>query len=231
MEADSLKILLVEDEARVADFVQKGLEAAGYLTEVAPTAAAGLDQALGSERPDLILLDIGLPDRNGFEMLAELRSVDQETPVIVLTARSDIPSRVKGLDLGADDYMPKPFDFEELLARVRARLRDARQPAAFELTCGEVCLDLRTRQANHNGKTVDLTSREFALLEFMMRHQGQVLTRPQILSAVWGYDFDPGSNVVDVYVGYLRGKLGDRDAELIETVRGGGYRLRKVQEQ
>lgn len=226
-----MKILLVEDEARVADFVQKGLEAAGYKTLIAPTAGAGLEQALSPDKPDLVLLDIGLPDRSGFEMLSDLRSVDQETPVIVLTARSDVPSRVRGLDLGADDYLPKPFDFEELLARVRARLRDVRQPAAFELQCGEVCLDLRTRQVTHQGRTVDLTSREFSLLEFMMRHRGHVLTRPQILSAVWGYDFDPGSNVVDVYVGYLRNKLGDRDAELIETVRGGGYRLRRGEEQ
>ncbi len=222
-----MRLLIVEDEPRVAAFIQKGLEASGYQTDLAPTASRALELALGDQEFDLILLDIGLPDRDGFEVLAELRTVDQTTPVIVLTARSDVASRVHGLDLGADDYLPKPFDFEELVARVRARLRSVRQPAAVTLEASGVLLDLRTRQAVREGRTVDLSSREFALLEFLMRHPGQVLTRAQILNSVWGYDFDPGSNVVDVYVGYLRNKLEDTDADVIETVRGGGYRFRR----
>jgi DNA-binding response OmpR family regulator len=221
-------ILLIEDEPRVAGFIQKGLEACGYQTDIAATAAEGVDLAL-SERPyELILLDIGLPDRDGFEVLAELRTVDQTTPVIVLTARGDVPSRVRGLDLGADDYLPKPFDFDELLARIRARLRDVRQPTAHTVTAGGLTLDLRSRRVQLDDRSVDLTSREFGLLEFLMRHQGQVLSRVQILSSVWGYDFDPGTNVVDVYVGYLRSKLGDAEGTLIETVRGGGYRFQGV---
>lgn len=222
-----MRLLIVEDEPRVAAFIQKGLEASGYQTDLAPTGSRALELALGDKEFDLILLDIGLPDRDGFAVLAEIRTVDQTTPVIVLTARSDVASRVQGLDLGADDYLPKPFDFEELVARVRARLRSVRQPVAVTLEASGVLLDLRTRQAVRDGRTVDLSSREFALLEFLMRHPGQVLTRAQILNSVWGYDFDPGSNVVDVYVGYLRNKLEDADGDVIETVRGGGYRLRR----
>lgn len=221
-------ILLIEDEPRVSGFIQKGLEACGYQTDVAPTAAEALEKALGDKAYELILLDIGLPDRDGFQVLAEIRTVDQTTPVIVLTARGDVPSRVRGLDLGADDYLAKPFDFEELLARIRARLRDVRQPTADTVTAGGLSLDLRSRQVQVGGRAVDLTSREFGLLEFLMRHEGQVLSRAQILNSVWGYDFDPGTNVVDVYVGYLRGKLGDSEGALIETVRGGGYRFRGV---
>ncbi len=169
----------------------------------------------------------GLPDIDGFAVLAEMRGIDQGTPVIMLTARGDVPSRVRGLDLGADDYLAKPFDFDELVARIRAQLRHSRQPQASVLECGDLHLDLKTRKAHRGDRTSDLTSREFALLEFLMRHEGQVLSRSQILGSVWGYGFDPQSNVVDVYVGYLRGKL-DRAGEdtIIETVRGGGYRLR-----
>ncbi len=160
-------------------------------------------------------------------MLKELRKTDQETPVIMLTARGDVASRVQGLDLGADDYLAKPFDFDELVARIRAHLRHSRQPEASALQAGDLHLDLKTRRAERGERATDLTSREFALLEFLMRHEGQVLSRSQILSSVWGYGFDPQSNVVDVYVGYLRGKI-DKPGEstVIETVRGGGYRLR-----
>jgi len=221
-----MRVLLVEDEARVASFIAKGLEDSGYVTEVALDGRSALAR-LREEPVDLVLLDVGLPDIDGFQVLAEFRKVNQTTPVIMLTARGDVPSRVRGLDLGADDYLPKPFDFEELLARIRAQLRHVRQAQASVLQVGDVTLDLKTRQVTRGERRVDLTTREFALLEFLMRHAGQVLTRSQILNGVWGYGFDPQSNVVDVYVGYLRGKL-DRPGEesLIETVRGGGYRLR-----
>lgn len=217
----------MEDEERVASFVAKGLEGAGYLTEVARSGKEALSHVRDSGPVDLILLDVGLPDMDGFEVLAELRKTDQETPIIMLTARGDVPSRVRGLDLGADDYLPKPFDFDELIARIRAQLRHTHQPMASVLEAGDLRLDLKTRRVTRAGRSADLTSREFALLEFLLRHEGQVLSRSQILGSVWGYHFDPQSNIVDVYVGYLRGKL-DRPgtATIIETIRGGGYRLR-----
>lgn len=223
-----MRILIVEDEERVASFIAKGLEGAGYRTEVAITGAEAVGWALAEPGFDLILLDVGLPDKDGFSVLADIRALDQQTPVMMLTALGDVPSRVRGLDLGADDYLPKPFDFDELLARVRAHLRSSPQATSFVLQSGDLALDLKTRRASRAGAEVGLTSREFALLEFFLRHESQVLTRAQILNAVWGYDFDPGSNVVDVYVGYLRAKL-DRagEASVIETVRGGGYRLRR----
>jgi DNA-binding response OmpR family regulator len=226
-----VRILVVEDEPRVASFIAQGLRESGYAPEVVGTGGLAVERVLGDDPVDLVLLDVGLPDRDGFEVLAEIRTVDTTTPIIMLTARGDVPSRVRGLDLGADDYLPKPFDFEELLARIRAQFRQGRQPTAYLLDTGDLSLDLKARRASRGGRAVDLTSREFALLEFLMRHPGQVLTRAQILNGVWGYTFDPGSNVVDVYVGYLRTKL-DLDGELsvIETVRGGGYRLRAVDE-
>jgi DNA-binding response OmpR family regulator len=174
------------------------------------------------DRFDLLILDLGLPGKDGTVVLRELRSADQRMPVLILTARDDVSDKVAGLEGGADDYMTKPFRFEELLARVRARLRDERTVEPTVLRSGEVTLDLRTRRASVNGRTTELTAREFTMLEVLLRHAGQVLSREQLLSHVWGYDYDPGSNVVDVYVGYLRKKLGQRT---IETVRGMGYRL------
>jgi DNA-binding response OmpR family regulator len=222
-----MRLLLVEDESRVASFIAQGLEGAGYLTDVAGTGTEALARLRAGDHWDLILLDVGLPDMDGFEVLELVRKTDQATPIIMLTARGDVPSRVKGLDLGADDYLPKPFDFDELVARIRAQLRHDRQQHGSLLQAGDLTLDLKARRALRAGRTFDLTSREFALLEFFLRHQGQVLTRSQILNGVWGYDFDPRTNVVDVYVGYLRNKLDEPEAEsLIETVRGGGYRFR-----
>jgi DNA-binding response OmpR family regulator len=229
VEGRAVRILLVEDEPRVASFIAKGLEGAGYAVDTAGTGRLALEMARGDAEYHLVLLDVGLPDMDGFQVLKLFRAQDQSTPVVMLTARSDVPSRVKGLDLGADDYLPKPFDFDELLARIRAHMRHVQQPASFSLEAGDVALDLKTRRASRAGVEVELTSREFALLEYFLRHAGQVLSRSQILNGVWGYAFDPGSNVVDVYVGYLRGKLdgdGDGEASVIETVRGGGYRLR-----
>jgi DNA-binding response OmpR family regulator len=223
-----MRILVVEDEDRVASFLAKGLQDTGYAVQVATTGHEALEHVRADATFDLVLLDVGLPDQSGFDVLVGLRTFDQTIPVIMLTAQSDVPSRVKGLDLGADDYLPKPFDFDELLARIRANLRQARQPSSLRLSLGDLTLDLKTREATRDGHVIALTSREFALLEFLLRHPDQVLSRAQILNSVWGYDFDPGTNVVDVYVGYLRHKLdAPNRPSFIQTVRGGGYRLRR----
>jgi DNA-binding response OmpR family regulator len=215
------RILIVEDEARIASFVEKGLKANGYVTAVAERGVEGLSMARAGGF-DLVILDLGLPDRDGMEVLGELREHDSRLPVIILTAREGVSDKVRGLDSGADDYVTKPFSFEELLARVRVRLREERAPEETTLRVGEVALDLRTRRVTVGDRTFELTAREFALAETFFRHPGQVLSREQLLSHVWGYDYDPGSNVVDVYVGYLRKKLGEGR---IATVRGMGYRL------
>ncbi|MCO1581429.1 response regulator transcription factor [Crossiella sp. SN42] len=216
------RILIAEDEQRIASFVEKGLRANGFSTSTVGDGNAALDYALTGDF-DLVVLDLGLPGRDGFAVLHALRQARVTTPVIILTARDSVHDTVAGLEGGADDYMTKPFRFEELLARVRLRLRTPeRAPEVTVLRHEELSLDLRTRRAQIQGRTVDLTAREFSLLELFLRHPGQVLTREQILSHVWGYDFDPGSNVVDVYVRALRRKLG---AECIYTVRGMGYRL------
>ncbi|MEV4684459.1 MULTISPECIES: response regulator transcription factor [Streptomyces] len=216
------RILIAEDEERIASFVEKGLRSNGFTTTVAADGDTALGHAL-SGGFDLMLLDIGLPGRDGFTVLRELRESRVTLPVVVLTARDSVRDTVAGLEGGADDWMTKPFRFEELLARVRLRLRTAaRAPEVTVLRSGDLGLDLRTRRARASGRTVDLTAREFVLLELFLRHPGQVLSREQILSHVWGYDFDPGSNIVDVYVRALRKKLG---AERLETVRGMGYRM------
>jgi DNA-binding response OmpR family regulator len=219
------RILVVEDEARIASFVAKGLGAAGYTCEVVDSGEEAVGLAL-SGRVDLMILDVGLPDIDGFEVLRRVRGQGGTLPVIVLTARSSAVDTVAGLEGGADDYMAKPFSFAELLARVRLRLRDgapgATAATAATLVHGDLVLHLQTRRVSVAGRAVDLSAREFTLAETFLRHPGQVLSREQILDGVWGYDFDPGSNVVDVYVRYLRAKLGP---ERIETVRGVGYRL------
>ena len=211
-------ILIVEDEKRIASFVAKGLRAAGFVPEVYSTG----EQALQG-RGALMLLDVGLPDIDGFEVLEQIRGQGVEMPVIMLTARTSVSDRVAGLEGGADDYVPKPFSFEELLARVRLRLREeAPVPGGLTLTRGSLVLDLKSRRARVGERSVDLSAREFTLLETFMRNPGQVLSREQLLSAVWGIDFDGGSNVVDVYLSYLRQKIGK---DRFETVRGMGYRL------
>lgn len=216
------QILIAEDEARIASFVAKGLRAAGYSPTVVGSAGEAVDLA-GTGQFDLLVLDLGLPDQDGFTALKRIRAMGITMPVIILTARSSVSDTVAGLEGGADDYMAKPFQFEELLARVRLRLRSENsgdEPTV--LRHGALSLDLRTRRARTGDTEVDLSAREFALAETFLRNPGQVLSREQLLSRVWGYDFDPGSNVVDVYVRYLRKKLG---AEHFETVRGMGYRL------
>jgi two-component system, OmpR family, copper resistance phosphate regulon response regulator CusR len=214
------RILIVEDEERIASFVRKGLSANGFQPTVVTDGRAAVDHALTGDF-DLLVLDLGLPDVDGFTVLRTLRESRVAIPVIILTARDSVRDTVAGLEGGADDYMTKPFRFEELLARVRLRLRRTdHKPEATVLSTGELSLDLRTRRARMAEHTVDLTAREFTLLELFLRHPGQVLSREQILSHVWGYDFDPGSNIVDVYVRSLRRKLG---AECVTTVRGMGY--------
>ena len=215
-------ILVVEDEDRISSFVEKGLRAAGFSTRVVATGVEAVDFA-ASGSFDLMVLDIGLPDIDGFEVLRRVRAAGSALPVIVLTARDSRADTVAGLEGGANDYMAKPFGFDELLARIRLRLRDASHLAGDTLTHDGLSLDTRTRRATVDGRQVDLSAREFGLAEEFLRHPDQVLSREQLLSRVWGFDFDPGSNVVDVYVRYLRAKFG---ADRIETVRGMGYRLR-----
>jgi len=218
-------ILIADDEARIAAFVEKGLRAAGYATRVAGNGTAALDLALTGEF-DLLVLDVNMPGLDGFEVLEQLRGSGSTMPVIMLTARTELTDTVAGLEGGADDYLGKPFRFDELLARIRLRMRsvEGEQAAAgSELRHRDLVLDVRARRATlDDGTTVDLSAREFALAEEFVRHPGQVLSREQLLSRVWGFDFDPGSNVADVYVGYLRQKLG---ADRIVTVRGAGYRM------
>jgi two-component system response regulator QseB len=215
------RILIAEDEPRLASFLEKGLRAGGFTTTVVADGTAAAMIA-NDDDFDLLVLDLGLPGKDGFDVLRELRARGQHLPVIILTARSDVPDKVAGLEGGADDYVTKPFKFEELLARVRARLRSrpASDPSALQV--GGVVLDHRRRRVAADGRAVELSAREFTMLETFMAHAGQVLSREQLLSHVWGYDHDPGSNVVDVYVGYLRKKIG---GDRIETVRGAGYRF------
>jgi len=215
-------ILIVEDEERISSFVEKGLRAAGFSTRVVANGLDAVEFAITGSF-DLMVLDIGLPDIDGFEVLRRLRASGSELPVIVLTARDSRADTVAGLEGGANDYMAKPFGFDELLARVRLRLRDASHLGGSTISRDGLSLDTRTRRATVDGRQVELSAREFGLAEEFLRHPDQVLSREQLLSRVWGFDFDPGSNVVDVYVRYLRAKFG---ADRIETVRGMGYRLR-----
>lgn len=215
------RILIAEDEPNIIRFLAKGLAAEGHVTTSAPDGPAALYLAQTGEF-DLMLLDLGLPGRDGLEVLTELRRQQVRLPVIVLTARNATDDVVTGLDHGADDYIGKPFRLAELLARVRLQLRPQTSREEFVLRDGDLSLDLRTRQAHAGTRTIDLSSREFALAEMFLRHPGQVLSREQLLSHVWGYDYDPSSNIVEVYVRYLRNKIG---ADRIVTLRGAGYRL------
>ena len=217
------RILIAEDEARVAAFLDKGLQANGFTTAIAATGEETISSALDGNF-DLIVLDLGLPKKDGLSVLEELRGQACQVPIIILTARDEIADKLTGFELGADDYVTKPFRFEELLARIRVRLRPSRSIPEPEwiLRHRDIVLNLRTRLVQVDEQVVELSAREFTLAETFMTHPGQVLSREQLLDRVWGYDYAPGSNVVDVYVGYLRKKLG---SHLIETVRGMGYRM------
>lgn len=220
-----MRILVVEDEQPIARFIQQGLEAEGYAVTVAPDGETGLAQALSGDFA-LVLLDVLLPRLGGLDVLKRVRAERPELPVILLTALGETEDKVEGLDLGANDYLAKPFAFEELLARIRTQLRQPGQRAGTELHVGEIKLDFRRRSVERGEREVNLTAREFDLLAYLMRHPDQVLSREQLLSGVWGYDYDPGTNVLEVYIGYLRRKLGDDgDESPIKTVRSVGYRL------
>jgi DNA-binding response OmpR family regulator len=216
-----MRILAVEDDPGILRMLERGLRAAGHQVL---TAANGEDGALlaTEESVDVVLLDISLPELSGHDVLARIRSRRPELPVLMLTARDDLETKVRALDAGADDYLTKPFAFEELLARIRALTRRSDQATGGALEVGDVRLDLLGRRAWRGERAVELSNREFTLLEYLLRHPSQVLSRTQILFAVWEYDADPSSNVVDVYVRYLRRKLGDPSP--ITTVRGSGYR-------
>lgn len=219
------RILIAEDEPRIASFVEKGLKSNGFTTMLATTAQETLQMALGGKF-DLLLLDLGLPGKDGLQVLEELRGQGEQFPIIILTARDELQCKVAGFESGADDYLTKPFRFEELLVRIRARLRQSnggQSQDVLELSAGGVVLDLRSRKVRVGDCEIELPAREFILAETFFRHPGQVMSREQLLDRVWGYDYDPGSNIVDVYVGYLRKKLG---RDLIETLRGMGYRLK-----
>jgi DNA-binding response OmpR family regulator len=220
-----MRILVVEDERPIAEFVQRGLEADGYSVACAYDGDQGLALARTNDF-GLVLLDVLLPKLSGLEVLKAIREGDETLPVIMLTALGETDDVVTGLDLGASDYLTKPFAFAELLARVRAHLRQPGQANAISLEIGRINLDFRSREVHRSGRAVKLTAREFELLAYLMRHPDQVLSRAQILNAVWGYDYDPGTNVLDVYIGYLRRKLDAADGNTpIETVRSAGYRL------
>src|SRR5262245_10339965 len=217
-----LNVLVVQEDPAVASFIKRGLEAEGFAVRTACDGSEGLRLSTSLDF-DLIMLDLPLPTVTGQEILARLRASRSSVPVIVLTPHDAASDRVALLNAGADDCLTRPCDFEELLARIRARLRSDDQTASTTIAQGRVTVDVSTRQAHIDGRSVELSSREFALLETLMHHPGQVLSQPQLLNQVWGYDRDTSSNVVEVYVGYLRRKL---ERDVVETVRGAGYRFR-----
>ncbi len=219
------RILVIEDEPGIVDFLERGLRTHGFDVDSAADGISGSQRAL-SESFDLVVLDVMLPRRSGLELLAQLREVKPALPVIILTARGEVEDRIAGLEAGAIDYLTKPFSLAELVARIRAQLRVVAQTPATTLTGGDVEVDLITREVRRGGFPVRLSTTEFELLSYLLRNTGRVLSREQILRAVWGYDYDPGTNVVDVYVGYLRRKLRRRgDKDPIVTVRSVGYRF------
>lgn len=219
-----MRILVVEDERKVANFVRQGLAEEGHAVELAADGAEALELLLADPTYDLVVLDLMLPRRDGFAVLKALREHENQAPVLILTARDGISDKVTGLDLGADDYLTKPFAFEELLARVRALLRRGTDRRAAPLKLGDLSVDPLTRTVVRGSRRIDLTAREYALLEYFLRNASRVLTRPMIAQHVWGIDFDSESNIIDVYVGYLRRKIdGEGERRLFHTVRGAGY--------
>ncbi len=222
-----MKVLLVEDEKKVASFIRKGLEAQGFVVDISHHGNEGF--TLATTRPyDAAVLDIMLPGRDGLSILRNLRERRIPLPVILLTARAELNERLEGLNLGADDYLTKPFHIEELIARLHAVTRRAAGASQSVLTIADLTMNLLTRQVARGHRAIDLTAREFSLLEHLMRSPGRVLTRVEICERVWDYSFDPGTNLVDVYIQRLRKKVdGDSALKLIETIRGVGYRIRR----
>ncbi len=221
-----MRLLVIEDEKKVASFIKQGLEEEGYAVDVASDGEEGLALALNGVH-DLFILDIGLPRKNGLQVLQELRNRKIITPVLLLTVRATIEDKVLGLDSGADDYLTKPFAFQELVARVRALLRRRAEGSPAILQFADLTLDPARRAVSRGGEKIELTAKEFAILEYFLRNAGRVLTRTQIIEHVWDYDFDTGTNLVDVYINYLRKKVdSDREPKLIHTIRGVGYVLK-----
>jgi heavy metal response regulator len=219
-----MRLLVVEDEKRIADFLSRGLEGAGYAVDVAPTGAAALE-FIHSADYDLVVLDLMLPDMDGLQVMDRIRNRKLGPPVLILSARGALDDRVKGLELGADDYLVKPFAFVELLARVRALLRRG-QPAPEKLQVADLALDCIRRKVTRAGETIELAPKEFGILEYMMRNKGRPLSRTMIVEHVWDMDYDGLTNIVDVYIRHLRSKIDDRfQQKLIQTVRGIGYMI------
>ena len=219
-----MRFLVVEDERRIADFLQRGLESAGYAVDVAPDGRTALEQVHNTDY-DLIVLDMMLPDMDGLKVLEKIRNRKTSPPVLILSARGTVDDRVKGLELGADDYLVKPFAFVELLARVRVLLRRG-QPTPERLQVGDLVLDCIRRRVTRAGENIELAPKEFSILEYMMRNRGRPLSRTMIVEHVWDMDYDGLTNIVDVYIRHLRSKIDDRSpTKLIHTVRGIGYML------
>lgn len=222
-----MRILLVEDEKKLADSLKKALESETYAVDVTYDGESGLEMGYGDEY-DLIILDVGLPKKDGYEIAKELRQEQVKTPILMLTARDATQNKITGLDSGADDYLVKPFDFEELLARIRALLRRSTYNPGLVFEVDNLTLDPVGKRVKRSGKEITLSAKEYALLELLMRHRGQVLSKQQIIDHVWDVDLDPFSNVVDVYIGYVRGKVDrafPKDPPLIKTIKGLGYRI------
>ena len=220
-----MRVLLIEDEAAIVRYLERGLREEGHQVESAATGEDGIELA-ASEDVDLVIIDIGLPGIDGHQVLSAIRERKPALPAIMLTARDDVSSKIRALDAGADDYIVKPFSFAELTARMRAAMRRGDQRRASAVEVGDLRIDFLQRRAWRGGRLIELSNREFTLLAYLMQHAGQVLTRTQLLEAVWDYDFDPGSNVVDVYIRYLRRKIDEpNEPSVIQALRGVGYRL------
>lgn len=226
-----MRILVIEDEKKVASFIRQGLEEERYVVETALDGNTGLELAINNPF-DAILLDVMLPGKDGFTILKEVRGAGVTTPILMLTARSSTEDRIQGLDLGADDYLPKPFSFEELAARLRSILRRSSPEKTTKLTCGDLTLDTVSHLAFRFGKEIELTTKEYALLEYLMRNKNRILSRSTITQHVWKHNFDPESNIIDVYIKRLRSKIeSDTSKQLIQSIRGVGYRMREVNEE
>ncbi len=223
-----MRILVVEDEKKVANFIKHGLEEERYIVEIAGDGITGLDIAMNNHF-DAMLLDVMLPGKDGFTLLREIRDAGISTPVIMLTARGNVEDRVSGLDLGADDYLPKPFSFEELAARLRSILRRSSPEKTTKLRCGDLILDTVSHLAYRQGREIELTTKEYSLLEYLMRNKNRILSRSTITQHVWKHNFDPESNIIDVYIKRLRSKIEKDDIKpIIQSIRGVGYRMREV---